>query len=243
MMNKFVLNLTAICQDIILPSVEKDQGEMREAINSLLFSKDDAIKLVGETSSINRAPIVLFHSLMEIETAIQNLLDTEIYIRRFPYKATRITRIRHLRFVFVNYLNEVYLLKQRLKAFLQLIEELYANGNRKKEVRKVTQLLFRYISEVFEQIVSVRSSHVHKEEYTDRQLERLEVLELISRNYSPTENQFNWAAYFRWQYREIRKQKEKQVCEINKSIEDILNTYFSKLYPIVFSEEDDVIRV
>lgn len=241
--DRFSSNLTVICRNIILSSAEKDHVEMRKALNNLLFDKDDPVEFLDQNSPRDRAPVVLFYSLFEINTAVQNLSDTEIYIRRFPYKDTPITRIRYLRYIFVNYLNEIYLLKQRLKAFLQLVEELYANGIRRKDVRKVTQPLFRYISQVFESIVDARSSHIHKEHYTDRQLEKLEILELTTGDFDLEKNRLSWPDYFHWQYREIRKQKEKQVREINKSVKVILNTVFSELYPIVFDENDDVIRV
>jgi hypothetical protein len=241
--DRFMSNLTTNSRDIILSSAEKDHSEMVKAMNNLLFDKDDPVKFVDQYSPRDRVPVMLFHRLFEIKTVVQNLSDTEIYIRRFPFKDTSITRIRYLRYIFVNYLNEIYLLKQRLKAFLQLVEELYANGLRRKDVRKVTQPLFSYISQMFENIVDARSSHVHKEYYTDRQLEKLEILELTTGNFDLEKNKLSWPGYFLWQYREIRKQKQKQVHEINKSVTDILNTIFSKLYPIVFDENDDVIRV
>jgi hypothetical protein len=241
--DRFTSSLVAICQDIILSSAEKDHVEMRKAMKNLLFDRNDPVEFTEQNSPSERVPVLLFYSLCEIKTAAQNLSDTEIYIRRFPYRDTPITRIRYLRYIFVNYLNEVYLLKQRLKAFLQLVEELYASGVHRKDIRKVTQPLFSYISQVFENLVDARSSHIHKEYYSDRQLEKLEILELTTGNYDLNQNRLIWPGYFQWQYREIRKQKVRQVREINEAIRDILNAFFSKLYPIVFDENDNVIRV
>lgn len=241
--HKFKANLTKTCQNIILPIFEEDREGMQTALGNQLFDRNDPVNFESENKPEDRAPILLFYSVFEIDISIQNLLDAEIYIRRFPYSNTRVTKIRHLRYIIINHLNEVYVLKQRLKAFLQLIEELYANGPRRKAVRKVTQPLFQYISMAFNDIVTVRSSHVHKEQFTDNQLRKLEILDLVTKDDNQPETQLNWSGFFGWRYREIRKQKEKQVQTINESIEKVLDIFFSKLYPVVFDENGNVIRV
>jgi hypothetical protein len=240
---EFSIGLTRVVQNIILPIPETDRIGMRTSLSNLLYDKDEPVKFMEEYNSEDRAPIELFHVMFEIETSVQNLLDTEIYIRRFPFTKTRVTKVRYLRYVFVNYLSEVYLLKQRLKSFLKLVDDLYANGNKRKEVRKVTQPLFQLVAMAFENIVTARSLHVHKEIYSDKQLDKLGILESISKHDKENENQFSWLGYFGWQYREIRSQKTKQIKEMNQEIERVLDHFFSKLHPIVFDDEMNVVRV
>ena len=240
---EFSLRLTRVCQNIILPIAETDRSGVRTSISNLLFDKDEPVEFVERNEKEDRAPIELFHRMFEIETSIQNLFDAEIYIRRFPFIKTRVTKVRYLRYVFVNYLSEVYLLKQRLKSFLKLVEDLYANGSQRKEVKKVTQPLFRLVATAFENIIAARSMHVHKETYSDKLLEKLGILELISKGDEEKEYQLNWLGYVEWQYRDVRKQKAKQIREINQEIEKILDFFFSELYPIVFDDEQNVVRV
>lgn len=214
---------------------------MQTSMGNLLFDKNEPVELTEASNAEDNAPIELFHRMFEIETSVQNLLDAEVYIRRFPFTKTRVNKTGYLGYVFVNYLNEVYLLKQRLKSLLKLIEDMYGNGSRRKEVKKVTQPLFQLISTAFENIVTARSMHVHKERYSDKQLEKLGILEMISK--SDKENKFNWLGYFGWQYRDIRKKREKQIREMNQEIEELLDYFFSQLYPIVFDEKHNMVKV
>jgi hypothetical protein len=59
----------------------------------------------------------LFAGFNEISHSYDTLLDIEVYVARFPYANTRITRSGHLRFIIEAYLHESYTLGERLKTY------------------------------------------------------------------------------------------------------------------------------
>jgi len=59
----------------------------------------------------------LFAGFNEISHSYDTLLDIEVYVARFPYANTRITRSGHLRFIIEAYLHESYTLVERLNDY------------------------------------------------------------------------------------------------------------------------------
>jgi hypothetical protein len=199
------------------------------SINRSLTEEEFLISVINQHSS-------------EINNSFESLLDTEVYVRRFPYKNARVTKVRYLRHAIETHFSNVYILKQRLKTFLKVLEDLYAKDSHRKKVRKITQPLFQSNSKAFEGIVAVRSSHVHKESYRDKELSRLETMELLLLGGKSDQPWMQYLEnYFESQYKRIREKKAKEIRAINKTIEDILDDYFEEIYPILFDQEGHII--
>jgi hypothetical protein len=63
----------------------------------------------------------LYVGFKEIADSYYCLIDIETYIGRFPYGDTRISKTRHLVYHMENYINEVYILKERLTSYFTII--------------------------------------------------------------------------------------------------------------------------
>ena len=55
---------------------------------------------------------------------------------RFPYSNTRVSKTRYLVYHMENYLNEVYILEQRLKSYFTIVGRLYRKDRRHQDIRK-----------------------------------------------------------------------------------------------------------
>jgi hypothetical protein len=227
--------------EILAPAIKSHEEEMAtRMMNHLLDLHEPVANVVEDTKEI-RILGQIVNGTSEIQSAFESLLDVEVYVRRFPYRNTRISKSRHLRYAIGNYLNQVYVLKQRLKRFLQDVEELYAQGRRRKEVKRITQALFAYLSTVFEGMVAIRGSHVHRESYSDKELSQLEGLDFTIKVSEGMSWQDLLAHLLDLRYKEIRRQRVEEIRNANKVIEAVIDEYFSRLYPVVFDDDGNLI--
>src|SRR5207253_897042 len=67
----------------------------------------------------------LFYGFTEIAGSLDTLEDIEVFIGRFPFRGTRITKERYLQFHVECHLAEIYLLRERLRSYLTLLERQY----------------------------------------------------------------------------------------------------------------------
>ena len=65
----------------------------------------------------------LFRPLKEIADTIEAIENIPIFAMTFPYKRQGISRAIYLKYHVENYLNELYLLKNRLISYLNLIDK------------------------------------------------------------------------------------------------------------------------
>lgn len=240
-LDKFYSGLTKAFVEIYLPVIET-QREVFES-NFSVFLHDESISEQKTIKLSNNALFVqnIHQGVFEILSSYESLLDAELYIRRFPYTETRITRMRHLRYVFENYLNEIYILKVRLIAYTKAIEEFYAIGNRRKKVRQITQPLFTFTSNFFKEFVAERGEHVHSRRYDSVNISRLEAMERLSTSNPSTEWASHMYNYFELVYKDTRKNKSKEIQDHNQKIKNLLDSYFEKLYPVLFDSDGNLL--
>jgi hypothetical protein len=100
----------------------------------------------------------IWHGFLEICSSLKTLQDIEVYIRRFPYAKTPITRPRHLRYHIESHFNEVYILRERLKTFLTMVERLYRKNSCYDDVRRTTKLLSKLVTDILESVTNTHMS-------------------------------------------------------------------------------------
>jgi hypothetical protein len=70
----------------------------------IAFEAADHDRSGPEPTSYERCVFMLIAGLSEIGTIYEGLLDIAIYLSRFPYRNTRVTEERYLRYQITNYL-------------------------------------------------------------------------------------------------------------------------------------------
>lgn len=181
----------------------------------------------------------------EIFNTYETMLDTEIYIRKFPFSKTRIAKSRYLKNVIANHLNNIYMLKERLVKYLKILRRRYGRRSSAdtKLTSRITQILEEYTESSFHQLNLIRHSHVHNEEFYDTDIERLSLLENFINNNPTTPSLDQFKGYYDFEFDRIRKTKIKEIKKINADTEEVLDMFFDLIYTIVFDESGNFITV
>jgi len=177
----------------------------------------------------------LYIGFREISDSYYSLSDIETYIGRFPYSKTKISKVRHMIYHIESYLNEVYVLKERLKAYITTVRRLYKKDPKHGDILKKTRPLFPLIKNSLDGIVKTRSFHVHKSRFIDDDLDRISSLEFLGQHGGEELRVFR--NLFKLDYGIIRKRYKRTLVNNNKEMKKLLDVCFDILYQIVASQD------
>src|SRR5437762_800785 len=93
----------------------------------------------------DRAASSIFRGFVEIANAAETLHDMRIYVRRFPFGGTSISRSKYLRFIIESYLHESYILTQRLLAYPEKIRRVLARDDASGRYREIVKTLQTFV--------------------------------------------------------------------------------------------------
>lgn len=208
------------------PEMQERKNETEEIITNHLFDLEGPKKLDREYSPNEVFMGKLFYGFVEIYNSFEVLLDLPVLISRFPYSSTRITRVRFLRHNIEGFLNEVYLLKERMIKYTKIIERYY----REESIKHLCINLRDIVETTLKPIILQRGVHVHQVRYSDDKLEQLEMLELLSKS----EEASSFTYYYDQKYKEVRREWRTKIDGNNNEIKGLLDHYFNKLYDYIF---------
>jgi len=246
--DKYRENLLSIARKIAINigKSKEDIKKFEESIINEIFFPDKLTTVNWKLSPQDIFFGVLFFGFNEIYISFERLKDLEVYISRFPNTKTLISKISYLRFLIENYLNETYLLKERLNIYLKKIEKSYIEDKRYVSIRKTCDQLINIVEGYLKNITTVRGSHTHIVRYSDRDFKRLESLFLYEeylkeylyelQKYLPDYTIPN----FNTEYRKLRGKWKKIFEDRNKQIKIMLNYCFEKILKIVFINDGEI---
>lgn len=180
----------------------------------------------------------LYQGLIELHSSLESLEAFEIYIGRFPYSGTSIKKSQYLRFIIESYLHEVYILKERTKAYITNVGRAYKKDYRHTEILNKTKPMFKLIPELFDDLLNARGVHVHQSRYTDTDLDRFDALGLFKTLGTDADDGF--AVLYHDHYKETRKKWKRIMQKKNNSLMVVFNAIFYVLYTIVCTEKGNV---
>jgi hypothetical protein len=229
-------------------NIEQLALEHRKELNEV--SRNSLFDLEGPRS-ISRTPLPkelwyqrrLFSSCAAIYKSSDALSDIEIYVRRFPYRGTRVSPTTHLRHSLELYLQEAYVLRQRMIDFLNVLQKDYEGTFQGRQLAAVNQPLCRMLKDSLSPIMKARTEHVHGGGFDDDRLRRIDGLELLARHgwQKNTAKDKRLKALFNLlyetDYKKERKRWVKFIQNWNAGIEKMHEGYFELLHPIIFNEE------
>ena len=130
---------------------EQDQRELGAVLKNVIFQTDGP-KVVGKKPSKKDIFIAnkIFRPMSEILKAMESIKNIATYIRSFPHKKHGISPLSYLQYHVENYLNEIYILKNRLISYLNILEKSYSKSDRASEVSRIIKPLYTDISHAFE---------------------------------------------------------------------------------------------
>lgn len=217
----------------------KNKGDPKqdtEVFLNIIFNQNGPRQFQGQHTEkdiffVNR----IFWPMSEIFStmwAIENIL---VYMNTFPYGRHKISKVSYLKYHIENFLNEVYILEKRVEAYSTIVERGYKKESNSVELQNIMKKLREYASHLLKNTINKRGYHIHRNRYSDRDLDHLSSLELYSKFESDREDQQFWSQrdFFERAYKDVRRKKIKEFKGIVEKLWDMLELYFKIMWAVV----------
>jgi len=179
----------------------------------------------------------LSKGLYWIEDIWKRLRDIEVYIGRFPYSDTGISRIRHLAYHFENHLQLVYVLRERLKEYWNMTKQVFKDD---PQYERCKLTVSKSITSNFKQLDKFKKDRgiiVHNIDIiANPDIDRLEFQELTSELMDEMPSLWWLRRVHDSTYRKIRNQFRKAVAADNIRLASVLDSYFDALLQVIADE-------
>ena len=181
----------------------------------------------------------LFNGFSEISKSLETLKLIEKFIHINPPQEDEITYANYLTYHIHNYLQEMYICKDRLDRYIKTINEEYKRLIDEKLLEDVKENLLKIIKSALNNITAfetgARSKHVHYERFLDEELKWLSSTTFLSNFYDEFKIESK-KAYFtakdKW-YNLIKNN--------NEELKKLLDMYFNAIYIIITSDDKVVL--
>lgn len=167
---------------------------------------------------------IIFKGFSEISTSFDTLKLVENFISINPPENDNINYGNYLIYHIHNYLQEMYIMKDRLDRYIEIINKNYKQKIGENEINGIKDNLKKIIKSAFDNITKyqtgARSKHVHDERYMDKELKWLSSTTLLANFHDEFKIESKQAyviAKDKW-YNTIKNN--------NKELEKILDMYF-----------------
>jgi hypothetical protein len=182
---------------------------------------------------------IIFREYLEIFSSYECLKDIEIIIGLNPYNG-KVSKIRLLKYHFTNYFNEVYIMKERLKKFVILIDRKYKKDKAYQVIKVQLNKLEKYIEDSFRNIVKIRGGHVHVERYMNKEFNELDMLQIVLPYEKNIEDKELMERILSQHYKDTRGKLKKQILDNNKQLESIID-YYSEMIMILIVDNKRIV--
>lgn len=174
----------------------------------------------------------IFWRFGEINKSLETLEHISVFINSFrkskAYREAGITDTIHLRYHIEHYLEEIYILLLRVRAFMNWLSRKFKKEGRIRESLFVSELK-KAFENVTNNLESVRGDHVHQARYDDNILNVSTLFEIVS---SGDDKEMKVAAII--SYKRAKKEWSERIKKNNKALKESLDAIFEALIPIVF---------
>jgi hypothetical protein len=176
---------------------------------------------------------LLTYYVSEIQMTIDTMRDIEIYMKQFPYPEAKVAKHRHLQFHVEAFLNEFYILQERLLRFLKFIERQHKRDPRLDSIEAACKALNEWVIESMRKGIEMRGNHVHKWRLSNNDIDRLVGISLYTK--MPNKKiQRTFKTYYESEYRKIRKRWRKWVSDGTCQAQKLVDAYFDEVFKLIF---------
>jgi hypothetical protein len=221
-----------LAQDKVMPLIKRiDQKELEQAVS-------DSIEGITRTSKPLGLPKEeafyrdIFWHFVEINKSLETLEHIPVFINSFrkskAYQEVGITDTIHLRYHIEHYIQENYILLERVRKFMGWLSNGFKKEGRPREGELVSELRGIF-DKYMKNLKTVRGSHVHTARYDDNVLNISTLFELASNG---DDEEAKVVATL--SYKRAKKKWSERIEKNNQDLKKILNVMFEGLAPIVF---------
>lgn len=232
---RFQKAMSEAAQQNLKPMMEDCPDTLAEIVKNKLFDLEGPRQVDLQSGGRKLFFSKVFHGFGEISKSLETLIDIEFYISRFPFQRTRVTRERYLQFHVESYFSEIYLLRERLKRYITLLERQYKRSLGISNVQERCKALTDAITSSLAGVTDIRGRHVHEARFSDDDIDRLSLITLLLHAWD-NESASLMTKYYRYEYRRVKKNWFDKIKANNKTLRELLDFFFDSLFPIVFDE-------
>ena len=170
---------------------------------------------------------IIFNGLNEITASLENIKLTLASISLVPPKSKKINRSDYLKYHIHVYLQEIYILKERLNEYATTLQRRYTKINKEINVKEYITPLFQIVKMMFNDITNVRSKHVHAQRFSDSDLDWLSSTTFLSKFHDEYELPSKRI------YKKVSQEWETTIKKNTKEINKIIDIYFNTIYAVI----------
>jgi len=167
---------------------------------------------------------------LEISKTFDSLQLSKQFIKIAPPKSKKITKDEYIEYHVQHYLQEVYILKERLVKYAKHIMRIYKNILNKEGVESTIKSLITLVEKSLKNIIDVRGEHVHDTRYIDKTIQDLKLFSLSS------QHDEKFIKIEKISYTTAKNKWKAKLKTFNQDIEQLLDIYFGTLHLIVFKD-------
>ncbi len=167
---------------------------------------------------------LIFRGYFEISESLELLDLGEKLLGTAPPRAKGIDKHKYLGFLISAYLQDIYILEQRLSAYATKISRLY-----KKPM--LPEIIKSIVYEPLQKIISIRGAHVHSRRYTDEHLDAVGTFALFDRV------GHELGQHLDGQYKIAQLYWKSLSKKNNTQIKQLVDQYFAELKPVLIIDD------
>jgi len=182
------------------------------------------------TSKQTGIEFIIFNGFTEISNSISTLRLIEKFVSITPPNEEGIDYSNYLTYHVHNYLQEMYILKERLKTYATKIQRRYAKAIDEKSVTTVIESLIKIITESLKNITGdggARNLHVHAKKYADEELNWLSSTTFLA----AFDDEFK--IHSKVAYESAKNKWQKTIENNNRELSKLIDLYFNTIYSII----------
>ena len=166
---------------------------------------------------------IVFFGYTEISNTFNALKLSETLVSVAPPRSKKIIKDEYLKYIINTYLQDVYILKERLNAYATKLKRLLNKAGKKSLSVKHIDPLFKLIKSSLNGITNSRSQHVHMLRYSDTGLDAVSQMEIISR-FNP-----EFETDYKFSYKLAQNIWSSRMKKNNKATKQLLDIYFDAI--------------
>ena len=170
---------------------------------------------------------ILYHNFYDIMETYEALELSGVLLSVNGPRSNKVSEDKYCRYVINTYLQDMYILKERLNSYATKIKRIHNNLGRTQIVDLLIEPVFDVIKSSFKGIVDTRGGHVHQRRYTDQTLDDASLFS------STAKSDPKFSPVSKVSLGLLKEEWGERIKNNNTKVKELLNYYFACLYGVV----------
>ncbi|WP_185234965.1 hypothetical protein [Teredinibacter franksiae] len=211
-----------------MDNIEQYRKLMFDWCSEILIPHMDEITNGKEVDLPEREFIdILHHNFYDIMETYEALELSGVLLSVKGPRSNKVSEDKYCRYVINTYLQDMYILKERLNSYATKIKRIHNNLGRNQIVDLLVEPVFDVIKSSFQGIVDTRGGHVHQRRYTD------DILDDASLFSSTAKSDPKFSPVSKVSLELLKEEWGERINKNNAKVKELLNYYFACLYGVI----------